>query len=127
MDEKQNGLPELPGFDVSGAVQRLAGNANLYKTLLQRFYQGYANSGQDLADQIAAGSWEEAQRNAHTIKGLAGTLGHPELAAASAALEAACRSANEGNPPASLPPAELAPFQAQLAAVIGTLAGAFGW
>lgn len=120
-------FPELPGFDVDGAVQRLAGNMNLYKTLLQRFFQGYTNTGQELEAQIKAGSWEEAQRNAHTIKGLAGTLGHQGLAEASAALEAVCRGAAEGSAPAAVPPAELASFQEQLGKVLAALSQGFGW
>ncbi len=120
-------FPELPGFDVTGALQRLAGNTTLYKTLLQRFFQGYTNTAQEIEAQIGAGSWEEAQRNAHTIKGLAGTLGHQGLAEASAALEAVCRSAAEGAAPAAVPPAELAPFQEQLSKVLSALAGGFGW
>ncbi len=28
------GLPNLPGFDTAGALQRLAGNQKLYRTLL---------------------------------------------------------------------------------------------
>ncbi len=120
------GLPGLPGFDMAGALQRLAGNQKLYRTLLERFYNGYGKFGQDIQASLAAGNLEEAQRGAHTIKGLAGTIGHAGLAEASLALEMACRNAiQEPGGAAELEPA-LAQFLAQLNAVIGALSAIFG-
>ena len=116
------GLPDLPGFDMAGALQRLAGNQKLYRTLLERFYNGYSKFGQDIQAGLAAGNLEEAQRNAHTIKGLAGTIGHAGLAEASLALEMACKNSGQ---PSELEPA-LAQFLAQLETVLGALSTIFG-
>lgn len=120
------GLPNLPGFDMAGALQRLAGNQKLYRTLLERFYNGYSKFGQDIQADLTAGNLEEAQRGAHTIKGLAGTIGHAGLAEASLALEMACKNAiQEPGKVSELDPA-LAQFLAQLEVVIGALSVVFG-
>ncbi len=115
-------LSGLPGFDTAGALQRLAGNQKLYRTLLERFYNGYSKFGQDIQASLAAGNFEEAQRGAHTIKGLAGTIGHQGLAEAALALEHACRDAAQA-PDFTV---ELSGFLAQLDVVINILAGVFG-
>ena len=120
------GLPDLPGFDMAGALQRLAGNQKLYRTLLERFYNGYNKFGQDVQASLAAGNLEEAQRNAHTIKGLAGTIGHAGLAEASLGLEMACKNALQASGASSELEPALAQFLAQLDTVIGALAAVFG-
>ena len=120
------GLPNLPGFDTAGALQRLAGNQKLYRTLLERFYNGYNNFGRDIRASLAAGNFEEAQRNAHTIKGLAGTIGHAGLAEASRALETACKNALQDSGQSSELDPALAQFSAQLETVIGALSAIFG-
>ena len=120
------GLPDLPGFDMAGALQRLGGNQKLYRTLLERFYAGYNKFGQDIQASLAAGNLEEAQRNAHTIKGLAGTIGHAGLAEASLALETACKNAAQASGGLSELEPGLAQFLAQLETVIGALSTIFG-
>ena len=120
------GLPNLPGFDTAGALQRLAGNQKLYRTLLERFYNSYHAFGAEIQSHIAAGNIEEAQRNAHTIKGLAGTIGHAGLAEASLALETACKNALQDSGQSSELDPALAQFSAQLETVIGALSAIFG-
>ncbi len=119
------GLPSLPGFDTEGALQRLAGNQKLYRTLLERFYNSYSKYGAEMESVVAEGKMEDAQRGAHTIKGLAGTLGHQGLAEASLALETACRNAVQDGGGASAVTAELSQFQVWLDEVIGVLSGIF--
>ena len=121
------GLPDLPGFDMAGALQRLGGNQKLYRTLLERFYNGYNNKfSQDIQAGLAAGNLEETQRNAHTVKGLAGTIGHAGLAEASLGLEMACKNALQGSGSSSELEPALARFLAQLEAVINALSTIFG-
>ena len=110
----------------AGALQRLGGNQKLYRTLLERFYAGYNKFGQDIQASLAAGNLEEAQRNAHTIKGLAGTIGHAGLAEASLALETACKNAAQASGGLSELEPGLAQFLAQLETVIGALSTIFG-
>ena len=115
---ESNGL-NLPGFDTASALQRLAGNQKLYRTLLERFYNSYHAFGAEIESQLADGKLEDAQRGAHTIKGLAGTIGHQGLMDAALAMETACREGSGAE-------AALPPFLAQLEAVVGALAAIFG-
>lgn len=73
-------IPDLPGFDIAGALKLLAGNQKLYVNVLKRFHGQYAGSYDALVGTLLSDTdWEAIQREAHTIKGLAGTIGHPEL------------------------------------------------
>ena len=73
-------IPDLPGFDTAAALKLLAGNQKLYVNVLKRFHGQYSGSYEALADSMLSGEdWAAIQREAHTIKGLAGTIGHPAL------------------------------------------------
>ena len=54
------------------ALKRLGGNKTLYIKLLKRFAED--QSYIKLVDTVAAGDLEEAERLAHTIKGMAANL-----------------------------------------------------
>ena len=69
------GIGELRGFDLEGALARVGGNKNLYRKLLGMFTQKYKNSGEELDQLISSGKMEEARGLAHTIKGVAGNIG----------------------------------------------------
>lgn len=86
-------LPELPGFDIEGALKLLANNKKLYSSVLKRFAAQYSGTMDDIISTINAGTdFEVITREAHTIKGLAGTIGHPVLQAAALALETESKS-----------------------------------
>lgn len=68
-------LPEIYGLDTASGLRRAAGMTALYLKLLQQFAIDYADAGLRLEQMIAADQWQEAERYAHTLKGLAGTLG----------------------------------------------------
>ncbi len=72
-------LPEIDGLNAVSGVQRAAGMTALYLKLLRQFTLDFADAGQQLAQMIAASQWQEAERYAHTLKGLAGTLGAEAL------------------------------------------------
>lgn len=81
-------IPDLPGFDTAGALKLLANNEMLYLKVLKRFHGQYADGYEALADTLTGGEdWPTIQREAHTIKGLAGTIGHTGLQQASLDLE----------------------------------------
>ena len=82
------GIPELPGFDKAAALKLLNNNERLYGIILKKFHGQYAGGYEALADTLLNGDdWATIQREAHTIKGLAGTIGHPGLQQAALALE----------------------------------------
>ena len=82
------------GFDVATALQQLAGSEKLYLSVLTKFVAMY----QDLPDVIRAdlekGDLVKVRRDAHTIKGLAGTLGHGALREAALQLEHSAAAEN---------------------------------
>ena len=82
------------GFDVAAALQQLAGSEKLYLTVITKFATMYKNLPDTLQADLEKGDLAKVQRDAHTIKGLAGTLGHGALRDAAAQME---HSAADGN------------------------------
>lgn len=99
--------PNIPGFNIPLALRQLGNNVKLYTKLLDQFQKSYASAPAEIAGSIRADDYETAERSAHTIKGLAGSLGATTLQEVSAKLEKLCRE------------------RAEEAAVAGTL-GLFG-
>ena len=89
-------LPDIPGFNVPLALRQLGNNVKLYNKLLDQFQKSYASMAEDIAGSVSAGDNETAERSAHTIKGLAGSLGATRLQEAAAKLEKLCREQNVG-------------------------------
>jgi PAS domain S-box-containing protein len=75
------------GVDLDAALNRLGGNRPVYVRMLGRFVADLAAMPGQLQAQVEAGKTQEAVALMHTLKGLAGTLGATELAAAAADAE----------------------------------------
>jgi len=76
-------------FDFEGAKARLGLDKAFFVRLLGDFNAKYANFDAELTDAIAAGDIKTASRLAHTVGGLAGTIGAEELQRECRALEKA--------------------------------------
>lgn len=88
-----SGLPEtLPGLDMKAGLRAVAGREALYLRMASRFYSRYAAGTEELRTLLADNARDEAERWAHSLKGLAGTLGAEVLGASAAALETAIKS-----------------------------------
>ncbi|MEK6805445.1 MAG: response regulator [Pseudomonadota bacterium] len=86
-------VPErLPGIELAAAAKRIGGRSSLLIELLLEFVRDQADAPQRLRAQLANNQRTEAQRSAHTIKGLAGNVGCNRLAAAMQALEQAIQN-----------------------------------
>lgn len=97
-------LPDLPGIKVADSVRRIGGNVKLYISLLDKFRA----SQRDFTGSFQAALAEDrgtAERLAHTLRGIAGTLGAAKLQDLAAALE---NSVKKGES------AEIAPVLEQL-------------
>jgi two-component system sensor histidine kinase/response regulator len=107
----------LPGIDVATGLRYLSGEQSLYRPLLLRFRGDYATADRRIAELLAASRYLEAEREAHSLKGLAGQIGAHDLRDRAAELQVAIKSreANLEGP--------LAALAASLAIVIGGLAG----
>ena len=71
------------------AIKNLGGNELLYNKHIGKFKINYANSTDHIDTLLEEQNYDEARRLAHSIKGLSGTLGMPNLQSAAAALEKA--------------------------------------
>jgi HPt (histidine-containing phosphotransfer) domain-containing protein len=82
-------LPEsLPGLDLPAGLDRLQGDARLYRKLLGDFAENQAGAIADIKAAIVTLDLERARRLVHTLKGTAGNLSASELEDAAKALEA---------------------------------------
>jgi len=104
------------GFDVTAALQQLAGSEKLYLSVITKFATMYKDLPDTLQADLEKGDLAKVQRDAHTIKGLAGTLGHGVLREAAAQLE---HSAADGNAAECVQ--HLTYFQDIFLSVIGSL------
>jgi signal transduction histidine kinase/CheY-like chemotaxis protein len=85
-------LPRIPELDVDDGLTRVAGNVALYTKLLRRFVTQEADVAERISGSLASGDRATAERLAHTIRGVAGSLGAGAVQAASEALENALRT-----------------------------------
>ncbi|MGE5396923.1 MAG: response regulator [Chitinophagales bacterium] len=81
-------LPQIDGLDLAAGLKVMAGNAQLYRKLLYKFREKYADFESKFRE--AQGDFEITVRMAHTLKGVAGNIGALNLMAAVAQLEEAC-------------------------------------
>ena len=80
-------IPHLAGVDA--ALARLDGDAQLYRMLLESFRDEQAYDVEHLREAVGAGDLETATRLAHTLKGLAITVGADRLFMTAGKLELA--------------------------------------
>jgi len=81
----------IAGLDSVGGLRRAGNNQKLYRQMLAMFANDYADCDQTFAHCFATAQWAEAERLAHTLKGLACTLGAKEVQVPAGDLEAACK------------------------------------
>ena len=68
-------LPDLPGVKVAESVRRIGGNTGLYYSLLEKFRINQKDAARNIRDALASNDQKTAERLAHTLRGIAGTLG----------------------------------------------------
>ncbi len=88
-------LGRVPGVDVAQGVAAMRGRAERYADLMQRFVAAHRDDGHLLTDMLTRGVNDEARRVAHTLKGLAATLGASALAESARAVELALKQDGE--------------------------------
>jgi two-component system sensor histidine kinase/response regulator len=85
------GLDLIPGLDTADGMRRVLGRREAYVGLLRRFAAGQAGAMRDIRTALADGRRDEAERGAHTLKGVAGTIGAGQLQREAGEVEAALR------------------------------------
>lgn len=81
---------QLPGVDVAVGLARLQRNETLYLRILLGFAADQAEFVAEFQAAVQRGDKQEARRRAHSLKGLAGTLGASALGESAATLELNC-------------------------------------
>ncbi len=89
-------LPRIDGLDVRAALNYLDDDRELYLQMLHRLLQDHRNTGDSLREHLRSGDAESAKLLAHTLKGVAATLGAADLRRAAANLEAALQQERAG-------------------------------
>ena len=122
MHDSERTLPtEIPGIDVRDGVKRVAGNEQLYEQLLFAFLSSKGDAVKEIEDALSVGDNETAERLAHGIKGVAGSISANGVYGLAQDLEAAIKSGGADDIDAAME--QLAP---ELDKVIGSLQSIFG-
>ncbi|MFZ4789562.1 MAG: response regulator [Candidatus Competibacteraceae bacterium] len=95
-------LPPLPGFDVAAGLHRTQGEPERYIHLLRLFQQDQAQFRTQIPVALTQGDFATAERLAHTLKGVAGTVGANTVQTAAHHLETICRNADAEGAPGGL-------------------------
>jgi CheY-like chemotaxis protein len=86
-------------LDVRAALERVAGNAGLYRRLLESFAQREETAHDRIEAKLRTGARSDAIREAHTLKGVAANLGMGALAREAGRVESAIKmGADAGGP-----------------------------
>jgi two-component system sensor histidine kinase/response regulator len=112
-------IPDIEGLDSASGLKRVAGNRKLYLSLLRQFADKQADAGQRLAAALKAKDMALAERIAHTLKGVAGSLGLADLQAAAGALEKSLASGKA-------PKAAVSAFEVEVARATAAVAEGVG-
>ena len=109
-------FPDLPGVNVAESVRRIGGNAPLYFSLLDKFRDNQRDFATSFREALSADDRVTAERLAHTLRGIAGTLGAESLQESAGILEK-CIKKNESGEIDSL----LARVDKELASFIASI------
>jgi len=89
-------FPELAGVDVAAGLERTAGNKRLYLDLLAQFAARHESTGSRIKEALDSGDHNQAERLAHSLKGVAGNLGMNQIFVLAGTLENAIRESQTG-------------------------------
>jgi two-component system sensor histidine kinase/response regulator len=84
-------IPEVEGLDTLTGLARLGGNRRLYLKLLRQS-SDFETAPAEITKALSSGDWAEAERLAHTVKGVAATLGAGPVEKSAHRLEQALRA-----------------------------------
>ena len=80
-------LPAISGLDTANGLTRVGGNSRLYLKLLRQFVEQQGSADEQITRALEAGDRALAERLAHTLKGVAGSIGAALVQSAAGVLE----------------------------------------
>jgi len=116
-----NDLPSVAGLDTKDGLARVAGKWALYLRLLRQFIEEQSLAPEQITSALAGSDTALAERIAHTLKGVAGSIGAKQVQSAAGVLEKLIRAkatAGELNSAKSQVAAALDPLIVQLKDVL---------
>ncbi len=116
--EVRQRLEAIPGLDAEAGLHVVQERWETYERLLRKFASERADDVARLRAHIAATRWEDARREAHTLKGVSGTLGAHAVRAAAAAVEDLLARDDHGGAALADHVAELSELHANLVAAL---------
>ena len=90
-EEEMVDLPTIPGLNIEDGVRRVGGNRALYRKLLCKFRDGQGDVVAQVKQSVDEDDFETATRIAHTLKGVAGSIGATAVQEAALRLEQALK------------------------------------
>ena len=114
-------LYRIDGLDVRHGLLLLRDKASLYLRVLRKFMVSEEHTAQAIAQALDNADLTGAERLAHTLKGLAASLGAQPLQAAAARLEDAIRHSMRSGADIALVAQQALPVQQQLDALLRQL------
>jgi polar amino acid transport system substrate-binding protein len=97
--ETASDLPQLEGVDVHAGLGAVNNDYKLYRKLLFNFHNRHQGIKTEIRSELEHGDLHVAQRLAHTIKGVAGTVGAKRLSEISSQLESAIKNEDSNRLP----------------------------
>ncbi len=89
----------IPGLNTTEGLRRVLGKQPLYLSMLRKFATGQKTVIDQIGQALDAGDGAQAERLAHTLRGVAGNIGAIAIQAAATTLETAIRN---GHPRAEI-------------------------
>ena len=96
-DHVQHILQRVPGIDIALAIRNHNNNVKLMVKLMGDFGTYYGDAGSKIRDQITHKQYDDAERLAHNLHGVAGSFGAARLKEAAKTLELALVSGETKN------------------------------
>ena len=87
--DPDGGALEIAGIDTNVGLKRVGGKRERYESLLRKFAERQAGTAEAIRAALSVGDKSTAEREAHSLKGAAGTLGATALAEHAAKVETA--------------------------------------
>ncbi len=89
--KNEDQLPAIEGLNCRAGLNLVAGNLELYYSLLRRFVEEQSDASRVIKEAIANGELEIVARRVHSIKGVSGNIGALEIYELSIEFESAIR------------------------------------
>ncbi len=124
--EETNTRFAVPGIDIDAGLRRTGGNRKRYETLLRKFAEQQSGTSAALVAALAKGDMATAERTAHSVKGVAATLGANALAQVASQAEAAIKSRKDAGQEVQTLTSSLEALLADLRAALPDEAGGNG-